>query len=78
MKIGIIGLDTSHVLAFTKLLNNPDERYHVPGGKVVVAFPGGSSDFELSISRVESFTKELGITLMLKSWILLKKLRDAM
>ena len=29
------------------------------GGKVVVAFPGGSPDFELSMSRVEGFTKEL-------------------
>lgn len=59
LKVGIIGLDTSHAIAFTKLLNNPDETYHVPGGKVVVAFPGGSPDFELSISRVEGFTKEI-------------------
>jgi len=59
MKIGIIGLDTSHVVAFTKLLNDPSERYHVQGGKVVVAFSGGSSGFELSMSRVEGFTKEL-------------------
>lgn len=59
MKIGIIGLDTSHVVAFTKLLNDPSERYHVQGGKVVIAFPGGSPDFELSMSRVEGITKEL-------------------
>lgn len=55
----MIGLDTSHVVAFTKLLNNPHERYHVPGGKVVVAFPGGSPDFELSLSRIEGFTEQL-------------------
>lgn len=59
MKLGIIGLDTSHVVAFTKLLNNRNDRYHVPGGEVVIAFPGGSPDFELSISRVEAFTQEL-------------------
>lgn len=59
MKIGVIGLDTSHVVAFTKLLNNPHESYHVPGGKVVVAFPGGSPDFELSMSRIEGFTEHL-------------------
>lgn len=59
MKLGIIGLDTSHVVAFTRLLNNPNERYHVPGGEVVIAFPGGSPHFELSISRVEAFTQEL-------------------
>ena len=55
----MIGLDTSHVVAFTKLLYNPHEKYHVPGGKVVVAFPGGSPDFELSLSRIEGFTDEL-------------------
>ncbi|MBP1948441.1 Gfo/Idh/MocA family protein [Virgibacillus litoralis] len=59
LKVGIIGLDTSHAVAFTKLLNAPLEKYHVPGGKVVIAFPGGSPDFDLSISRVEGFTKEL-------------------
>lgn len=68
LKIGIIGLDTSHVTAFTKLLNEPDNAYHVAGGKVVVAFPGGSPDMELSISRVEGFTNtlrdELGVTIV--------------
>ncbi|HJF31292.1 MAG TPA: Gfo/Idh/MocA family oxidoreductase [Sporosarcina psychrophila] len=59
LKIGVIGLDTSHVVAFTKLLNDPSERYHVQGGKVVIAFPGGSPDFELSMSRIEGFTREL-------------------
>lgn len=59
LKIGMIGLDTSHVTAFSDLLNNKDNTYHVPGGKVVVAYPGGSADFELSCSRVENFTKEL-------------------
>ncbi|MDF2814290.1 MAG: oxidoreductase [Paenibacillus sp.] len=59
LKIGIIGLDTSHVTAFTQLLNDSSHAYHVPGGKVVAAFPGGSPDFELSISRVQGFTDTL-------------------
>lgn len=59
MNIGIIGLDTSHVAAFTKLLNQSDHEYHVSGGNVTVAYPGGSPDFELSSSRVEGFTQEL-------------------
>ena len=59
LRIGIIGLDTSHVTAFTALLNDPANPNHVPGGKVVVAFGGGSKDFGLSINRVEGFTKEL-------------------
>lgn len=59
VKIGLIGLDTSHVVAFTKLLNDATNEHHVAGGKVVVAYPGGSPDFELSHSRVEGFTNEL-------------------
>lgn len=59
LRIGMIGLDTSHCIAFTKLLNDPSNEFHVPGGKVVVAYPGGSPDFELSASRVEGYTKDL-------------------
>jgi len=60
LKIGLIGLDTSHVIAFTELLNKADHPYHVPGGQVVAAFPGeGSPDFDLSISRVHSYTEKL-------------------
>lgn len=59
IKIGMIGLDTSHVSKFIKLLNDPEQSYHVAGGKVVVAFPGGSSDFALSYNRVEGFTAEV-------------------
>jgi len=59
LKIGIIGLDTSHSISFTKLLNDPDQKYHVEGGNVVVAYPGGSFDFEASYSRVERFTQDV-------------------
>jgi len=59
LNIGIIGLDTSHVVAFTKLLNDKTHPFHVKGGKVVVAFQGGSPNFELSQSRLEKFTQEL-------------------
>lgn len=59
LKVGMIGLDTSHCPAFVKLLNNANDEFHVPGVKVVKAFPGGSELFSSSISRVEGFTKEL-------------------
>jgi predicted dehydrogenase len=59
LRIGMIGLDTSHVIAFAKLLNDPKNEHHVPGGKITVAFPGGSQDFPLSKNRVEGFTKDL-------------------
>ncbi|WP_010269837.1 Gfo/Idh/MocA family protein [Paenibacillus senegalensis] len=59
LKLGMIGLDTSHVVAFADLLHNSSHEYHVPGAQIVVAYPGGSPDFELSISRVEGFTTKL-------------------
>jgi predicted dehydrogenase len=59
VRIGMIGLDTSHVVAFTDLLNNPASKNHVAGGKVVAGFKGGSPDLESSWSRVENYTKEL-------------------
>jgi predicted dehydrogenase len=59
LSVGLIGLDTSHVIAFTKLLNDPSDPNHLPGAKVTVAFPGGSPDFDLSANRVEGFTNDL-------------------
>ncbi len=59
LKVGMIGLDTSHVSAFVNLLNDPANEFHVPGVRIVKAFPGGSSKFSLSANRVEGFTKEL-------------------
>jgi hypothetical protein len=59
LRIGLIGLDTSHVTAFADLLNNTNHKDHVPGGRVVAAFKGGSPDIESSHTRVEGYTKEL-------------------
>ncbi|HWI59844.1 MAG TPA: gfo/Idh/MocA family oxidoreductase, partial [Bacillota bacterium] len=55
LRIGIIGCDTSHATAFTETLNNPDAKGHVPGGKVVAAFKGGSKDVPSSWSRIEQY-----------------------
>src|SRR5437868_68002 len=59
IKIGIIGLDTSHAIAFTQLINNPQDKNHVPGGRVVAAFKGGSPDVESSASRVDEYTRQM-------------------
>lgn len=59
IRLGIIGLDTSHVVAFTEVLNNPDAKGHVPGAKVVAAFKGGSPDIPSSIEKVEGYTTTL-------------------
>jgi Oxidoreductase family, NAD-binding Rossmann fold len=59
IKVGMIGLDTSHVIAFTKLLNDKSDPNHVPGARVVAAFKGGSPDVEASRTRIDRFTAEL-------------------
>ncbi len=55
-RLGIIGLDTSHVTAFTKIINEPDKDY---GCRVVAGYPGGSADVHSSASRVEGYTRQL-------------------
>jgi hypothetical protein len=59
LKIGLIGLDTSHAPAFTKLLNDPNDQKRVAGARVIAAFKGGSSDVESSYTRVDRFTAEI-------------------
>ncbi len=59
LRLGLVGLDTSHVIAFTSIFNDPKNQEHVPGAKVVAAFKGGSSDVASSASRVEGYTKQL-------------------
>lgn len=57
LRAGIIGLDTSHVIAFTKILNDP--KNEELGVKVVAAFPGGSPDLPASWDRVKGYTEQL-------------------
>ena len=59
IRVGMIGLDTSHAIAFTKILNDPANEDHVAGARVVAAFPGGSPDLASSRDRVEGYTKQL-------------------
>ncbi len=67
LKAGIIGLDTSHSVAFTKVLNDPEAPTDVRGVKVVAAYPHGSEDIESSVSRIPGYTqeiRELGVTIV--------------
>ena len=59
LRLGIVGTDTSHVTAFTAILNDEASPDHVPGGQVVAAFKGGSADIESSATRVDKFADEL-------------------
>lgn len=59
MRIGIIGLDTSHAVAFTKLINAETQQPAFVGFRVVAAYPQGSPDIESSTSRVPGYTEEV-------------------
>ncbi|MBZ0257274.1 Gfo/Idh/MocA family oxidoreductase [bacterium] len=59
IRLGIIGLDTSHVVAFTKILNDANHPEHVPGAKVIAAFKSWSPDIQSSADRVEGYTQQL-------------------
>ncbi len=59
LRAGIIGLDTSHAIAFTQLLNAHDPRPELTGVRVVAAYPGGSPDVASSRDRVAGYTEEL-------------------
>ncbi|MCA1962568.1 MAG: Gfo/Idh/MocA family oxidoreductase [Prosthecobacter sp.] len=59
LRIGLVGLDTSHSEQFTLRLNDPANPNHVPGARVVAAFPCASPDLPESASRIEGFTATL-------------------
>jgi hypothetical protein len=59
LRVGIIGLDTSHSTAFTKSLNNPAAGPELGGYKVVAAYPKGSNDIESSFKRIPAYTEEV-------------------
>ena len=64
LKVGMIGLDTSHSIAFTKVLNGEDTPEEVANCKVTIAYPHGSRDIESSYSRIPGYTeqmKEMGV-----------------
>lgn len=71
LRAGIIGLDTSHAIAFTTTLNkgpkNPADKDKFSGIKIVAAYPQGSKDIESSVSRVPEYTakiKEMGVEIV--------------
>ncbi len=58
VRVGIIGLDTSHAAAFTDVLNDPKAAPDVAGFRVVAAYPRGSADIESSASRIPANTEQ--------------------
>lgn len=55
-RIGIIGLDTMHVVAFVRQINDPKTN---SGCRVTVAWKGGTPDNPMSTKYVEKYTHEL-------------------
>ncbi|MBK5720998.1 Gfo/Idh/MocA family oxidoreductase [Dysgonomonas sp. Marseille-P4677] len=58
IKLGIIGLDTSHSPAFIKLLNDENAPEQYKGFKVVAAYPYGSKTIESSAKRIPGYMEE--------------------
>ena len=64
LRVGIIGLDTSHVPAFTKAFNKEPADPEMQNCRVVAAYPFGSRTIESSYERIPKYTadvKELGL-----------------
>ena len=64
VRVGMIGLDTSHSPAFVKLFNTADD---LSDFRVVAAYPYGSRTIESSYSRIPRYTeevKEMGVEIV--------------
>ena len=59
IKIGIIGLDTSHSTAFTELLNGDSDDEFVKEFEVVAAYPYGSKTIQSSYERIPGYIEEV-------------------
>ena len=76
LRCGIIGLDTSHAIAFTQALNDEKAADDISHCRVIAAYPKGSPDIESSTKRVPEYTKtlqEMGVEMVDSIDELLKK-----
>jgi predicted dehydrogenase len=67
LRVGVIGLDTSHVVAFTKSFNAQPADPDMQNCKVVAAYPYGSRTIESSYSRIPAYTdqmREMGVEIV--------------
>lgn len=58
-RIGIIGLDTSHSIAFVEALNAASPSAIFEGYKVVAAYPWGSRNIPTSTDRIPGYTEQV-------------------
>lgn len=66
-RIGIIGLDTSHAIAFTEFLNGENKKEEFKEFIVVAAYPYGSKTIKSSYERIPGYidkVKEMGVEIV--------------
>ena len=59
VKVGMIGLDTSHCLEFTKAFNATNPAPEYAGFRVVAVYPKGSEDIVSSTNRVPGYIEKI-------------------
>ena len=59
IRVGIIGLDTSHAPAFAKTMNAKSPVPGAEGCQIVAAYPKGSPDIKSSVDRVPGYIEEM-------------------
>lgn len=67
LRVGMIGLDTSHVVAFTSAIKKATGDSPLATLDIVAAYPGGSPDIPDSANRLEGFTaklREMGVEIV--------------
>lgn len=75
-RVGIIGLDTSHSIEYSRVLNSDNAPAVYEGYKIVAAYPKGSLDIESSVSRIPGYiekVKSMGVEIVESIDDLLKK-----
>jgi len=82
IRVGMIGLDTSHVIAFTRYMNDPKATDARADVSIVAGYPGGSPDMPRSANRIDGYVKqlrdEIGIEIVDSIDALLKKVDAVM
>ena len=76
LRVGMLGLDTSHVVAFAKLVNAPEVTGALAQVRIVAACPAGNPDFPLSRDRIDGFIREvrdLGVEIVASTEALLAR-----
>jgi predicted dehydrogenase len=59
IKVGVIGLDSYHSVAFTQLFHDPKASGDLAGIRVVAAFPAGSPDIKESVDNLPKWHAQI-------------------